>query len=133
MRIAVDGMGGDRAPAEIVQGAAAAASELGVQVTIVGQPARVQSLLDLHPQLTFHPATQVVEMDEHPARAVRSKPDSSMSVCARLCRDGEADAWVSAGNSGAIMAAALLIQGRLKGVERPALGTIVPGREAPSY
>jgi glycerol-3-phosphate acyltransferase PlsX len=64
---------------------------------------------------------------------VRSKTDSSMSVCARLCKQGQAGAWVSAGNSGAIMAAALFIQGRIRGVERPALGTILPGAGEPAY
>jgi len=72
-------------------------------------------------------------MDDHPAQAVRSKPDSSMNICARLCKDGKADAWVSAGNSGAIMATALLIQGRIRGVERPALGTIVPTQTGLAY
>jgi glycerol-3-phosphate acyltransferase PlsX len=72
-------------------------------------------------------------MDEHPAQAVRSKPDSSMSVCARMCKEGRADGWVSAGNSGAIMAAALLIQGRIRGVERPALGSIVPTQNGFAY
>src|SRR6266478_4009594 len=77
-------------------------------------------------RLRFCPSTQISAMDEHPAHAVRSKPDSSMAVCARLCKEGRADGWISAGNSGAIMATALFIQGRIKGVERPALGSIVP-------
>ena len=72
-------------------------------------------------------------MDEHPAQAVRNKPDSSMAVCARLCKEGRADGWTSAGNSGAIMAAALLIQGRIRGVERPALGSIVPTQNGFAY
>lgn len=133
MRIAVDGMGGDHAPEEIVKGAALAADELEVDVTVVGQPARVQALLEPYAKLHLHPATQVVEMDEHPARGVRSKPDSSMSVCARLCKEGRMDGWVSAGNSGGVLAAALLIQGRVPGVERPALGTVLPGPNGPSY
>jgi len=69
----------------------------------------VQPLLDSHPRLQIVPCTQVIAMEEHPAQAVRNKPDSSISVCARICKEGRADAWVSAGNSGAIMAAALLI------------------------
>src|SRR5205814_1477952 len=79
------------------------------------------------------PCTQVVGMDEHPAQAVRSKPDSSMNVCARLCKEGRADGWISAGNSGAIMATALFVQGRIRGVERPALGSIVPTRDGFAY
>lgn len=133
MHIAVDGMGGDHAPEEIVRGAAMAADELGVEITVVGQPARVQPLLEPYGKLHLHPATQVVEMDEHPAQAVRSKRDSSMSVCARLCKEGRFDGWVSAGNSGGVLAAALLIQGRVPGVERPALGTVLPGPNGPSY
>jgi glycerol-3-phosphate acyltransferase PlsX len=133
LRIAVDGMGGDNAPAEIVTGAAAAARDYGIEIVVVGLPAAVQPLLDQHPELRFVPATQVIGMDEHPAQAVRQKQDSSMSVCARLCRGGEADGWVSAGNSGAVMAAALFIQGRVKGVERPALGSVVPTADGVAY
>jgi glycerol-3-phosphate acyltransferase PlsX len=133
LRIAVDGMGGDNAPAEIVAGAAAAAREYGIEVIVVGLPAAVQPLLESHPELRFAPATQVIGMDEHPAQAVRHKQDSSMSVCARLCRDRDAEGWVSAGNSGAVMAAALFIQGRVKGVERPALGSVVPTADGVAY
>ncbi len=133
MRIAIDGMGGDHAPEEIVLGAAQAAQEYGVEVAVVGLPNRVQPLLDRHPGLRYVPASQVIEMDEHPAQAVRQKPDSSMNVCARLCKDGRADGWVSAGNSGAIMAAALFIQGRVKGVERPALGSVIPTSSGQAY
>jgi len=119
-------MGGDFAPEQVVLGAAEAAREFGVEAVVVGLPERVQRLLDPHPELRFVPASQVIEMSDHPAQAVRSKTDSSMSVCARLCKRGEAAAWVSAGNSGAIMAAALFIQGRLRGIERPALGSVLP-------
>lgn len=133
MRIAVDAMGGDHAPAEVVLGAAQAAKEYEVDVSLVGLPAQVQPLLDNHPRLHLVPCTQVIGMEEHPAQAVRSKPDSSMCVCARLCKEGRADGWISAGNSGAIMAAALLIQGRVKGVERPAIGSIVPTQNGFAY
>jgi len=133
MRIAVDAMGGDHAPAEIVKGAAEAAQEFGIDISLVGLPREVQPLLDSHPRLQMVPCTQVIAMDEHPAQAVRSKPDSSISVCARLCNAGRADGWTSAGNSGAIMAAALLIQGRIRGVERPALGSIVPTQDGFAY
>ena len=129
----MDGMGGDLAPEQAVAGAAEAASEQRVEVAVVGLPQRVQALLDPHPQLRFVPASEVIEMDDPPVHAVRTKPDSSMSVCARLCREGKADAWVSAGNSGAIMAAALFIQGRLRGVDRPALGTVLPTAGQPAY
>jgi len=133
MRIAVDAMGGDFAPAQVVLGAAQAATEYGIDISVVGLPSSVQPLLDAHPRLQLVPCTQVIEMDEHPAQAVRSKPDSSMAVCARACREGRADGWISAGNSGAIMAAALLIQGRIRGIERPALGSIVPTSNGFAY
>jgi glycerol-3-phosphate acyltransferase PlsX len=133
MRIAVDAMGGDNAPAQVLQGAAQAASEYGIEVSVVGSPAIVQPLLDNHPRLRLVPSTQIITMDDHPAQAVRSKPDSSMAVCARLCKEGKADGWISAGNSGAIMATALFIQGRIRGVERPALGSIVPIKNGFAY
>ncbi|HVD01074.1 MAG TPA: phosphate acyltransferase PlsX [Candidatus Dormibacteraeota bacterium] len=133
IRIAVDGMGGDHAPAEIVSGAALAAAEYGCEVTVVGAEADLRPLLAPHPALKFLPATEVIAMDDHPAQAVRQKRDNSMSVCARLCKAGDADGWCSAGNSGAILAAALFGQGRIKGVERPALGTIVPTASGFTY
>ncbi|HLZ95558.1 MAG TPA: phosphate acyltransferase PlsX [Candidatus Dormibacteraeota bacterium] len=133
MRIAVDAMGGDNAPEQILLGASQAAHEYGIDISVVGLPGVVQPLLEKHPRLTLVPCTQVIGMDEHPAQAVRSKPDSSMSVCARLCREGRADGWTSAGNSGAIMATALFVQGRIRGVERPALGSIVPTRDGFAY
>src|SRR5215471_12974969 len=126
-------MGGDHAPAEVVKGAAMAAGEYNLDISLVGLPHEVQPLLDNHPRLQLVPSTQVIAMDEHPAQAVRSKPDSSMNVCARLVKDGRADGWISAGNSGAIMAAALFIQGRIRGVERPALGSIVPTQNGFAY
>src|SRR3982074_1370672 len=133
MRIAVDAMGGDFAPDQVVLGAARAAVEYGSDISLVGLPSVVQPLLDSHPRLQLVPCTQVIGMEEHPAQAVRAKLDSSMSVCARMCREHRADGWISAGNSGAILAAALFIQGRIKGVERPALGSIVPTQNGFAY
>jgi glycerol-3-phosphate acyltransferase PlsX len=133
MRIAVDAMGGDFAPAQVVLGAAQAATEYGIDISLVGLPSSVQPLLDSHPRLQLVPCTQVITMEEHPAQAVRSKLDSSISVCARMCKEHHADGWISAGNSGAIMAAALFIQGRIKGIERPALGSIVPTQNGFAY
>ncbi|HEV2036539.1 MAG TPA: phosphate acyltransferase PlsX [Candidatus Dormibacteraeota bacterium] len=133
MRIAVDAMGGDHAPAQVLEGASQAAAAYGIEVSVVGLPSAIQPLLDQHPLLRLVPCTQVVTMEDHPAHAVRSKPDSSMNICARLCKDGHADGWVSAGNSGGIMATALFIQGRIKGVDRPALGSIVPTQSGYAY
>jgi glycerol-3-phosphate acyltransferase PlsX len=126
-------MGGDFAPDQVVLGAAEAATEYGIDISLVGLPSAVQPLMDSHPRLRLVPCSQVIAMDEHPAQAVRSKPDSSMSVCARMCKEGRADGWVSAGNSGAVMTAALLIQGRIRGIDRPALGSIVPTKDGFAY
>jgi phosphate acyltransferase len=133
MRIAVDAMGGDHAPAQVLEGASQAAAAYGIEVSVVGLPSAIQPLLDQHPMLRLVPCTQVVTMEDHPAQSVRSKPDSSMNVCARLCKEGKADGWVSAGNSGGIMATALFVQGRIRGVERPALGSIVPTQTGYAY
>jgi glycerol-3-phosphate acyltransferase PlsX len=111
-------MGGDKAPGEIISGAVAAA-EAGLPVILVGDPDR----LGTDHGLPVHPASEVIEMDEEPARAVRAKKDSSLVRCAELVRDGKAGATVSAGNTGAAMAAGLLRIGRLPGVVRPAIAT----------
>jgi glycerol-3-phosphate acyltransferase PlsX len=116
-----------------VLGAAQAAQEFGIDISLVGLPASIQPLLDGQPRLRLVPCTQVITMAEHPAQAVRSKPDSSISVCARLVKEGRAEGWISAGNSGAVTAAALLIQGRIRGVERPALGSVVPTQDGFAY
>ena len=133
MRIAVDAMGGDHAPAEIVKGAALAVQEYEIDISLVGLPHEVQPLLGSNPRMQLVPCTQVITMDEHPAQAVRSKPDASINVCAHMVKEGRAQGWISAGNSGAIMAAALFIQGRIRGVERPALGSIVPTQNDFAY
>ena len=96
MRIAVDAMGGDHAPAEIVKGAAQAAEEYGVDISLVGLPHVVHPLLDSHPRLQLVPCTQVIAMDEHPAQAVRNKPDSSIAVCART-------AWTSGASRSSVI------------------------------
>src|SRR5258706_2459284 len=133
MRIAVDAMGGDYAPAQIVRGAVDAAQAYGIDISLVGLPQAVQPLLDGQARVQLVPCTQVIAMDEHPAQAVRNKPDSSICVCARLCKEGRADGWASAGDSGAIKAAAALIQGRVKSVGRPAPGSLVPTQNSFAY
>ena len=133
VRIAIDGMGGDHAPKAVVEGAVLAAQAFGCEVSVVGRPEALEPHLDGHRALRVVPARDVIEMGEHPAQAVRAKKDNSMSVCARLCKAGEADAWVSAGNSGAILAAALLVQGRVSGIDRPAIGSVVPTRDGLAY
>jgi len=127
--VALDGMGGDRAPEVVVDGAAAAAAELGIRVLLVGQPTRLEPLLGRHPPsslVDIVDAAEVVEMDEHAATAVRQKRDSSIVVGVDLVRDGRAQAFVSAGNTGAVMAAGLFELKRLPGLERPALAAMLP-------
>jgi phosphate acyltransferase len=119
--VAVDAMGGDRAPDEIVQGAHLAA-EAGVPVVLVGPPEQVGHVGDL----ALVACTEVIGMGENPATAVRRKKDSSMVRTAEQVRDGTACAMVSAGNTGAAMAAALLRLGRLEGVARPCIATPLP-------
>ncbi len=121
--VAVDAMGGDRAPDEVVDGARQAAKDFGIPVLLVGDPAR---LGEPEPGVSIQPASQVIEMDEDPARGVRVKRDSSLVRCAEAVRDGRACAMVSAGNTGAAMASALLRIGRLPGVSRPAIATPIP-------
>lgn len=128
-RIVVDAMGGDNAPQEIVAGALMAIGGLGVEVILVGRPdaisAEMEGTAEI-PGLRIVPAPDVIEMDEHPTEAVRGKPDASINVGLRLLKTGEADAFVTAGNTGAAMTAALLTLGRIKGIGRPALGTVFP-------
>ncbi|HEX2035478.1 MAG TPA: phosphate acyltransferase PlsX [Chloroflexota bacterium] len=130
MRVALDAMGGDAAPRVTVAGAVEAAGA-GLPVTLVGQEAVLRAELARYPRAAGLPleivdAPEVVAMDEHPASAVRRKPGSSIAVATRLVKDGQAGALYSAGNSGAVMAAALFILGRLEGVHRPAIGAVVP-------
>jgi glycerol-3-phosphate acyltransferase PlsX len=123
--VAVDAMGGDRAPAEIVTGARQAAQELGIPVLLVGDPAYLRTLAP-QPGVEILAASEVIGMDEDPGRAVRVKRDSSLVRCAEAVREGRACAMVSAGNTGAAMASALLRMGRLPGVSRPAIATVIP-------
>jgi glycerol-3-phosphate acyltransferase PlsX len=120
--IAVDAMGGDKAPDEIVAGAVRAAQELDVPVLLVG---RREELGDTG-GLEVLEASQVIAMDADPASSVRTMKDSSLVRAAEAVRDGRASAMVSAGNTGATMASALLRMGRIKGVQRPAIATPIP-------
>lgn len=128
MRIAIDAMGGDNAPREVVRGAIDAAREYGLSIALVGQSSVVEQFLPkpVPSNVSMVEAAQIVSMKEHPAVAIRQKRDSSLAVGLKLVKQHEADAFVSAGNSGAIMAAALLALGRIEGVERPAIASVFP-------
>src|ERR1700685_2311728 len=129
--IAVDAMGGDDAPRAEVEGAIRAARSLGVRVILVGKQDIVRAELDKHQGIADLPievqhASEHVTMEDSAAKAVRNKRDSSIRVAARLVRDGVADGFVSAGNTGAVMATAKVVQTMLPGVDRPALASVFP-------
>ena len=138
-RIALDAMGGDNAPGEIVRGGVEAAVGLeDVKVFLVGVKEQIDAELAKYPKevaaatkkgtLEVVHAPDVAEMDESPVTAVRKKKDCSINVAMRLVKEGRADAFVSAGNSGAVATSAILNLGRIKGVQRPAIATILPTR-----
>ncbi|HEY5265213.1 MAG TPA: phosphate acyltransferase PlsX [Acidimicrobiales bacterium] len=120
--IALDAMGGDFAPSEIIAGARRAVDELGLKVTLVGVPELMGDPLGLE----VVACSEVIAMDDDPGASVRKKKDSSLVRAAELVRDGKASAMVSAGNTGATMASALLRMGRLPGVTRPCIATPIP-------
>lgn len=128
-KIAVDAMGGDYAPNEIVAGAIRASEELDVDIMLVGDYHQIQAALQQHPNsksLEIVQAEGVVEMGEKPARALLNKPKASINVAMKLVKNKQADAVISAGHSGAAMAAAKLFLGPMPGIKRPAIGTFLP-------
>ncbi len=135
MKIVVDAMGGDHAPAVVVAGAVAEARERGTHIILAGIESAIRAELARHGDTATLPieivhASEVVGMEEH-TMAVKTKKDSSLMVGMRLVKEGRGQAFASAGNSGGVMAAALFGLGRLRGVERPALGSIYPASPVP--
>jgi glycerol-3-phosphate acyltransferase PlsX len=130
MKIAVDAMGGDHGPAVVVEGAIAAHREFGISVVLVGDQAALEHELERlgrdGPSIEIRHASQVVGMAETPSQALRRKRDSSLRVSAELVRDGQASAFVSAGNTGAAMAISMFTIGVLRGVDRPAIAAVLP-------
>ncbi len=129
VRVAVDAMGGDYAPDEVVSGAMAAVLALGVEITLVGPADRITPLLGRRASalpIDVVDAPEVIGMDELPAMAVRRKRRSSVAVALQQVRDGRASAAVSAGNTGAAMGAALITLGRIPAIDRPAIAAILP-------
>ncbi|QLE56599.1 phosphate acyltransferase PlsX [Nostoc sp. TCL26-01] len=129
VRIAIDAMGGDHAPGEIVAGAVRASEELGVKVLLVGDPQQIAAAMPPKTnleQVEIVPAEDAIAMDEEPLNAVRRKRKASINVAMDLVKQQQADAVFSAGHSGAAMASALLRLGRLPGIDRPAIGTVFP-------
>ncbi|MBO8434441.1 MAG: phosphate acyltransferase PlsX [Tyzzerella sp.] len=128
--VAVDAMGGDNAPFEIVKGAVEAVKDLGVNIKLVGIESAVNDELKKYnydkSKIEVVHASEVITTEEAPTTAIRRKKDSSMVVGLNLVKNGEADAFVSAGSTGAVLTGATVIVGRIKGIERPALGTCLP-------
>lgn len=137
VRVALDAMGGDNAPGEVVLGAIQAAREYSMGVYLVGREDAIHAELAKHNtsglDLPIIHTDEVIEMDEHPASAVRRKKNASMTLALQLVRDGSALGAVSAGNSGAMMAASLFTLKRIEGVDRPALGAVFPTRDGVSF
>lgn len=131
MKIALDAMGGDKAPVETVKGALQAASAYGVEVALVGPPDVIEAELKKHgPRhhgISIVPATEAILMEEDKiVQAVRNRRDASVNVAHHLVRRGQAQAAVSAGNTGAVMASAITVLGRIRGIDRPAVATLLP-------
>ncbi|RYX80435.1 phosphate acyltransferase PlsX [bacterium] len=134
MRIAIDAMGGDFAPQEIVAGALEAArADAGTHILLVGDESAMRALLptSLPSNLELVPSTQVVGMDESPSHALRGKKESSLAIATRLHAEGKADACLSAGNTGAASAFALFTLGRIEGIDRPGIATVFPTATTP--
>jgi len=123
-------MGGDLAPAEQVKGALLAATEYDIDIALVGPPELLQAELAKHPanpRVTVIPAADTIGMEEDKiVQAVRQQKDAAINVAMGLVKDGKADAVVSAGNTGAVMASAFFVLGRIRGIERPAIGVLLP-------
>src|SRR5437667_3750799 len=130
LKVAVDAMGGDYGPRVVVEGAVAAVREFGAAVILVGDRSAInREVVRLDAQnldLEVRHASQVVGMAESPSQALRRKRDSSLSIAAELVRDGHASAFISAGNTGAAMAIAMFVIGVLRGLDRPAIATVLP-------
>ena len=131
VRVAVDAMGGDNAPLEIVKGAVEAVNEREeLQLFLVGNEGRIEAELAKYQfkreKITVVPASEEISCDEAPVMAIRKKKDSSIVVALNLVKEGKADAFVSAGSSGAILVGGQLIIGRIKGIERPPLAPLIP-------
>ncbi|MBU5590849.1 phosphate acyltransferase PlsX [Clostridium sp. MSJ-4] len=133
MKIAVDGMGGDYSPKIVVEGSIEALKEFkDLHIIITGKEEDIRSELDNHEydksRLSIVNATEIIETNEHPVMAIRRKKDSSLVKALNLVKNNEADAIISAGSTGAFMAGSLFIVGRIKGIDRPALAPLMPGK-----
>ncbi len=131
--LSVDALGGDDAPKVVLDGVEQAlAEDADLSVILCGSEQVVDPFAEEHDRCIARPTTQVIRMDEHPARAVRTKKDSSVVVGCRLVKEGRAQGFFSAGSTGACLSAATLVMGRIRGIKRPALGQIFPSYKKPT-
>lgn len=135
MKIIIDAMGGDNAPEEIVKGSIDALKEFDIDIIFVGDKEKIEEILKKeNPELnkfTIIHTTEVITNNDHPAQAIRKKKDSSLVVGMKMLKEKQGDAFISAGNTGALLAGGLFIVGRIKGIDRPALAPIIPGKNGP--
>ncbi|KIL44851.1 phosphate acyltransferase PlsX [Jeotgalibacillus soli] len=134
MKIAVDAMGGDHAPKEVVLGAMKAVEEFpSIYITLYGDESKIRPYLTEDKNITIVHTVETILGTDEPVRAVRRKKDASMVLMAQSVKDGDADACVSAGNTGALMAAGLFVVGRIKGIDRPALSPTLPTMDGKGF
>lgn len=134
MKIAIDAMGGDHAPKEVVIGAMEAIKEIdGLEITLVGDETAIKEHLTDHKNISIIHTDEVITADDEPVRAVRRKKNASLVLAAEEVKEGRADACISAGNTGALMSAGLFVVGRIKGVARPALSPTLPTKDGKGF
>lgn len=134
VKLVVDAMGGDKAPDVVLDGVSLALeSDPNLEICLCGLPEVVEPFAASHSRCTAHPASEVIAMGEHPVDAIKAKKDSSIVVGCNLVRDGIAEGFFSAGSTGACLAAATLIIGRIRGIKRPALGVVLPAYDKPVF
>ncbi|WP_438832272.1 phosphate acyltransferase PlsX [Streptococcus pluranimalium] len=133
-RIAVDAMGGDHAPKAIVEGVNRAIQDFSdIEIQLYGDEAKIREYLTASERVTIVHTNEKINSDDEPAKAIRRKKDASMVLAARAVKDGEAHAMMSAGNTGALLAAGLFVVGRIKGVDRPGLMSTLPTRDGKGF
>ena len=129
IKVVLDAMGGDNAPAEIINGALYAVQNFNVHIILVGDEHIIRKFNIDHPEISVVHASESIDMDESPLQAFKKKKGSSIHVGLNLVKDGKADAFLSAGNTGAVMSCSLFILGRIPGVDRPALASVIPTKK----
>tara|TARA_A100001015_G_scaffold88309_1_gene98248 strand:- start:3425 stop:4423 length:999 start_codon:yes stop_codon:yes gene_type:complete len=129
IKLALDAMGGDHAPVEIINGALFAVENYDLEIILVGDETIIHQHFQSHPKISIVHASDIIEMEESPLQAYKKKKDSSIHVGLKLVKDGKAQAFLSAGNTGAVMSCSLFILGRIPGVDRPALASVIPTKK----